>query len=128
LVELEHPLGGLFGILMLPDAEHPPPKLAQTPVGVLVSFHVLANLTSPPFHVGLGSSAVGGAVVPEATVDKDSKTRPSKDDVDRAIGPRNQSLLDLKPKSPTMQCRAKQTIYAIIHPSSRCHSSGSLRG
>jgi hypothetical protein len=106
VVDLEHPMGGIVGILMLPNAKDSPPKFAQTPVGILVSFHVLANLTPPPFHVGLGPSAVGRAPVPKTSVDEDRKPCARKDDVHRATGPRDQSSLYTEPKPPTMQCGA----------------------
>jgi hypothetical protein len=125
-IHLKHSLGGVLGILVLPNTKYSPPKIAQSLVGILIPLHILPNFPSPPIHVGLGSSAVNRTVVPEAAIDENCEARPRKCDVDGAIGTRDQSSLDAKAKTQTVQLRTKLPIRAIVGPSGRCHSTAGL--
>ena len=120
------PTGGFRGILMLPDADNSPPQGAEPLVGVLVPFHVLAELPPPPLNIGFRLRTMNRAVVPKAPIDKDCKARSRKDDVDFAIGARDQSLLDPESQPLAVQSGSYCSFGATVCPPGRGHSAAGL--
>ena len=126
VVGFDDSIGGLCGILVLPDADDLPPEIVKTLVGVSVPFNVLPDFPSPPFDIGLWPRPMDRAIVPEASIDEDCQTSTRKDDVGRTRTAGKQPTLDTEAQSPLMQSGANEALGPIVRPPRRGHSAAGL--
>ena len=79
-----NPLGGLVGVLVLPNADGKPSGLSEFTVSVAVAFPVGYDLPSPEFAIGLGPGRVLGTAVPKTAIDEHGNLQAGKNNVSLA--------------------------------------------
>lgn len=76
------PFGRGPRILVLPEPEHSPPLSLQQSRRARVTLSIGLEFRLPPVRVVLRRNGVGGATVPEATIDEDRQLCMRKCDID----------------------------------------------
>jgi hypothetical protein len=66
---------------MLPNPKNEPAGLPKTPIRIYVPLLICFDLITPEFGVRFRPSTVGGAAVPEASINKNSNASRNKDQV-----------------------------------------------
>lgn len=121
-----HAAGGLAGVLMLPDAQHPPPRSTQPAIGVCIAQSIGLDLCPPIRGVGLWPGPMLGTPVPEAAIDEDRNTSAGEEDVCAPSKARQGLAIDPKPESATMQQRTDGQLRPGVTRAVRSHASRGL--
>ena len=126
IVSFGDSIGGIRRILVLPDANDPPPEIAEPVVGVIVPFHILPDLLPPPSDIGFRFRSMDRTIVPETSINENRKTCAGEDDVHCARAAGNHSTLDSVAKPPIVQGGSNTALNVIVHPPGRSHSAAGL--
>ncbi len=94
-------------LLVLPDADHPPPVHGQAFVGVPVPRGVSRQLVPPPPTVAVRDPTVLGTRVPKAAIDEDRHPRRWEHQVGTSTNPAQRRSVDEEPPPPAVQLPAQ---------------------
>lgn len=103
-------------ILVLPEPEHSPSLCLQQSRRVRIALSVGLELRSPPVCVVLRRNRMGGATVPEATVDEDGHLGAWECDVDGPSGTSGNGELDAIAQSHREEFASKGQLRRSVAP------------
>ena len=87
---------------MLPDADHPPSKLAQLAACAPISLSVRLDLVDPELPVCAGMDAVLRTAVPETAIDEDRDLMTGKNDIWRT-----RQIISVDPKAQPTEMKGR---------------------
>ncbi len=107
---------------MLPDADHPPPRVPQLPIRVGVAPAVRLDLLAPEARVGLGPSAVLRTAVPETAIDEHGEPGGSEHDVGATTYGWDWGSIHAVAETEAVQLTPNGHFSGRVSPARRAHS------
>jgi len=107
--------------VVLPDPDDFPPAILKLARLAHVPFHVVPDLLCPPLGVGLWQPEMTRAAVPEAPIDEDTHSWPTKHDVGSAPDALLRRAILPEPETSTVKKRTQSTFRPALPADVRDH-------